>query len=127
MNSDINLDLFLDNPTYTEYNLKNYVFSNILNFESTNMIEFISGSDVDLLRSLKAEPGKDIYLCGGSNLAGFMLENQLIDQLNIKSNPVVLGEGIGLFAESQKKVRLRLFETKSFDNGVLFLSYSIKY
>ena len=91
------------------------------------MIEFVSGGDVDLVRSLKAQLGKDIYLCGGGNLSGFMLENQLIDQLNIKLNPVVLGEGIGLFAESQKKVRLRLFETKSFDNGVLFLSYSIKY
>ncbi|MBO0596185.1 dihydrofolate reductase [Nesterenkonia sp. E16_7] len=58
-------------------------------------IEVIHGDLPARVRELKAEPGRDIWLCGGAELAGQLLGE--IDELQLKINPLVLGAGIPLF------------------------------
>ncbi|MFS0793786.1 dihydrofolate reductase family protein [Microbacterium sp. 1P10AE] len=67
---------------------------------------------------LKREPGLDIWLCGGGELAGTLLPR--IDRLVIKRNPIVVGVGIPLF--SGRGDGIRAFERVSlrpFDSGVV--------
>lgn len=116
-------------PAYNDFNpyMKNYVFSKTAQFKSNDRVELVKQNEMEFIRNLKTENGKDIWLCGGGALAGSLLENELIDELLIKLNPVVLGDGIPLFGGCRKKVGLTLLDSKAYDSGVLLLRYRINY
>ncbi|MFD2571865.1 dihydrofolate reductase family protein [Spirosoma soli] len=116
-------------PAYTQVNpqLKNYVFSSSISFEPSPLIEVVREHEVSFVEGLKAQSGNPIWLCGGGELASKLLEAHLIDELVIKLNPVVLGEGIRLFGSSQTKVGLRLTDSKRYENGLMLLNYQIQY
>lgn len=112
-------------PAYP--NMKHYIFSKTLHFDNPHeQVEVVNADTVAFVQQLKAQEGTDIYLCGGGNFAGFLLEQELIDVLKIKLNPVLFGKGIPLFGSSSKKVALKLLDTKAYDSGVLLLSYQLK-
>jgi dihydrofolate reductase len=46
------------------------------------------------------KPGKDIYLCGGADLATTLFAENLIDEIILKLNPLLFGSGIPLFSGS---------------------------
>ena len=75
----------------------------------------------------KKEDDKKIWICGGGQLAGTLLDAGLIDKLILKVNPLLIGEGIPLFGSSQKKVHLKLEDLKTFDSGILVPAYKIEY
>lgn len=76
---------------------------------------------------LKAE-GKDIWLFGGGDLNHFFLQQDLIDEIMLFIQPIVLGNGIGLFGN--KASDLKKFKTKqlaALGSGFSLLMYeSIK-
>jgi dihydrofolate reductase len=49
--------------------LKQYLFSRSLRQSPDANVELVSGDAVTLVRGLKQQPGKDIWLCGGGQLA----------------------------------------------------------
>lgn len=61
-------------------------------------VETWAGDIVNRVCALKAQEGKDIWLCGGGLLAAQLDEE--IDELQLKVNPVTLGAGVPLFAHS---------------------------
>ncbi len=71
--------------------------------------------------ALKAQDGGDILVYGSGQLARFLLERGLVDQLNLLVYPVTLGGGKRLFGEVP--VRLKLTETRAFSAGVVLLQY----
>ena len=104
--------------------MENILISKSLRFESSQLR--IVGQDwVALVRELKQADEGDIYLCGGGELAGTLLDHDLIDRLVIKLNPVVFGNGIKLFGQSSKNVSLKLLDVKSYDSGVALHRYEI--
>ncbi|WP_344241865.1 dihydrofolate reductase family protein [Actinocorallia libanotica] len=74
------------------------------------------------VRRLKKEDGLDIWLCGGGRLAGSLLPE--IDELIVKSYPVVAGDGIPLFSAEFHPTRFTPSRRRSFENGVLVTWYS---
>lgn len=57
---------------------------------------------------MKAADGGPIWLCGGGDLAAQLLDHGLVDEVVVKHNPVLLGDGIGLFGPpSRRTTRLR--------------------
>jgi dihydrofolate reductase len=121
-------------PAYAPYNLKNYIFSRSLRFESNDKVQLVASDELDFIRQLKQsgpepghEPGKDIWLCGGGAFAGYLLEQELIDELILKVHPVIFGRGIPLFGSSAKSVRLAPYASRSFNTGVTVNSYRILY
>lgn len=78
------------------------------------------------MKEIKENSETDIYLCGGGNFAGWLLDYGLIDQLNLKLNPIILGEGIRLFGNSMTKAKLNLTEREYFEDGLLILTYELK-
>jgi hypothetical protein len=59
--------------------------------------------------------------------AGWLLDNELINVLRLKLNPVIFGGGTRLFGSSSKSVYLDLKESLDFEKGFKILTYDIKY
>lgn len=110
-------------PAYP--NLKHYIFSQSLDFTSTEQVMRIASHTIDTINALKQKSGKEIWLCGGGELVGFLLDNDLIDTLTVKVNPVLFGAGRKLFGSSTKSVQLKHLSSKAYDNGVLLNTYDV--
>ena len=107
--------------------MKNYVFSKSLRVDGPidERLTIVRSDAVSFIRNLKNSDGGRIYLCGGGIFASTLLDNNLIDLLIIKLNPVILGKGIRLFERSNRKADLSLIDTKIYQSGVVLLTYSI--
>jgi len=77
-----------------------------------------------LVQRLKREPSaRDIWLCGGGQLAAVLADE--IDALLLKINPVRLGAGIPLFATQHYSPQaFALQDTRAFSSGVVLCRYS---
>jgi len=100
--------------------LRQYVVSTTHD-SSDPAVEVISTDVVDRIKQLKAENGKDIYLIGGSRLAGSLLAE--IDSIVLKVYPVVAGSGIPLFTAEFNPTAFRLTDTRTLEGGTVVLTY----
>ena len=112
-------------PAYPH--MKHYVFSNNLKFENPNPQVQVKGLDLSEIDKLKAEEGTDIYLCGGGQFANWLLENQKIDTLKLKLNPLILGEGVKLFGNSSSKYKLEFVDCSIYENGLQIMTLNVIY
>lgn len=106
--------------------LKQYVFSRTMKESPDANVELFSDNILDLVKKLKSEPGKGIYLCGGTNLATLLFAKNLIDEVILKVNPVLFGSGLPLFSGIGRNIELKLTSSRIYDNGVLLLRYDVK-
>ncbi|MFE7760181.1 dihydrofolate reductase family protein [Streptomyces sp. NPDC057438] len=105
--------------------LREYVASRTLKESPDPNVEIISDDLVGKVRELKAEDGElGIYLCGGSAVAGALIDE--IDELMIKTYPVVQGSGMPMFGSGFAISEFTLDEVRGFDNGVVVRTYSRK-
>jgi len=81
--------------------------------------------DVSELRTLKNQPGKNVYVVGGATLVASLLNEELIDELRLIVHPLVLGKGQGLFSGVNKRLSLNLVQATSTDSGTVILTYRI--
>ncbi|WP_128381129.1 dihydrofolate reductase family protein [Streptomyces cavernae] len=96
--------------------LRQYVVSSTLAPDIDPAVTVVAKDPLALVRELKQEEGKDIWLCGGGVLAGQLLPE--IDELIIKSYPVVAGSGIPVFSGEFDPTLFRVTDRTSFDNDV---------
>jgi dihydrofolate reductase len=109
-------------------NMMHYIISKTLHLDTKDeRIEIIREEPIGLVKKLKQKDGKAIYLCGGGALAGFLLENEMIDELKLKVNPVLFGAGIKLFGKSNKQVNLVTIDSKLYKSGVTLSTYKLSY
>lgn len=106
--------------------LRQYVFSRSYDESPDPQVTIVSRDAVEVVRALKQEGGKAIWLCGGSALATTMLTAGLIDRLILKLNPVVFGSGIPLFAPVVTQVLTTLTDHKRYPSGHMVLHYDLK-
>ena len=109
------------------YELKHYIFSNTMQFESNDKVKLIKNNAVSFIQDLKMKEDGKLWLCGGGKLAGSLIEHKLIDQLVLKINPVMIGTGIPLFGNVKLRLNLDLVDMKQYSNGVLKSTYNIIY
>ena len=107
--------------------MQHYIFSNSLTFDKSDRNVKVVCPDLKYIHELKDQNGSDIYLCGGGMFAGWLLDNELINVLRLKLNPVIFGGGTRLFGSSSKSVYLDLKESLDFEKGFKILTYDIKY
>jgi dihydrofolate reductase len=79
--------------------------------------------DVAELRTLKAQPGKNMYVVGGATLVASLLNEDLIDELRLIVHPTVLGRGQSLFGGVSKRLSLDLVQAKSTESGRVIVTY----
>lgn len=114
----------------TELSPDEWIYSNFTTYvvthhdmSSTEHINFINENPADLLKRIKSETGKDIWICGGANLVGQLMKDDLIDQFYISVIPTLLGSGIRLFENVDKEIKLKLLKTQTY-NGITDLVYT---
>lgn len=81
---------------------------------------------VEEISRLKQQPGKDMVIFGGADLASTFVRLDLIDEYQMIINPVVLGNGTPLFQGLQEKLDLKLLKTQAFNCGNVVLYYEQK-
>ena len=83
---------------------------------------FTREAPADLVRDLRAQPGKNIWVCGGAAIVQALLQENLIDRLQITIIPTLLGDGIRLFDIFDREKPLRLIHTRT-AGGMVELTY----
>lgn len=90
------------------------------NLENTENIHFVNTEIQELIRTLKQQEGKDIWICGGANLIHRDMWANLIDEYQITTIPVLLGNGIRLFEKGSTKIKLEMTTVR--EENVLILA-----
>ena len=75
------------------------------------------------IRDLKAKPGRELQVHGSGALLRWMLERDLVDELNLLTVPVVLGKGTRLFPETGPDLALDLVDSQITPKGVIIQVY----
>lgn len=106
--------------------LTQYLFSCSMTESPDPNVKLIRKDAGGVVRQLKQSTGKDIWLCGGAELAAMLFAENLVDELILKHHPVLFGEGIPLVNAFGKWVGLELIESKVYSSGVMLLWYRVK-
>ena len=96
----------------------NYVFTRGTTTDTEN-VQLISGDIAAFVRSLKNRPGKDIWLVGGGQINTVLLNEQLIDEIILTVFPLVLGDGIPLFAPNAKRTQFETVGCQTYETGLI--------
>jgi len=83
----------------------------------------------DAVASIKAQPGaqpgKDVWLMGGSLLFRSLVDAGLVDRVEVTVFPVMLGAGGIPLLPAGQRCQLHLEECEPYPSGVLSLKYSV--
>jgi dihydrofolate reductase len=105
--------------------LPKYVVSSTLEDPEWNNTTVLEGDAVTEVSKLKQELDGEIVVPGSYRLARTLFEHDLVDELRLVVFPVVLGAGERLFGETGDKKPMRLVETKTIGDGLVFLTYEV--
>ena len=83
----------------------------------------IEGDVEAAVRELKAKPGRELQVHGSGALLRWLLERDLVDELNLEIHPVVVGDGLRLFPEHGQTHDLELVESRTTPSGVTIQVY----
>jgi dihydrofolate reductase len=100
-----------------------YVTSNTLTDPRWADTTVLSGDVAASIRELKAKPGGEVQVHGSGALIRWLLENDLVDELQLLIVPVVLGQGARLFAEAGPDLALDLVDSRVDSKGVTIQVY----
>ena len=105
---------------------KTFVVSRTLNSADHPTITVIRDDLVHAIVELRNEPGKDIWLFGGGQLFGSMLDLGLVDRVEVGIIPVLLGSGVPFLQPGSKRAPLRLLNSHVYKkSGVVSLEYEV--
>ena len=92
--------------------LPKYVPSSTLKDPGRNT-HVINGDVEAAVRELKAKPGRELQVHGSGDLLRWLLQRDLVDEINLRLYPVVVGDGLRLFPERGQTHDLTLVESRS--------------
>lgn len=102
--------------------MKKYVFSATQSHFAGDPVVIGSGIK-EAMEDLKKQPGKDIWLYGGSSLITTFMNLHLVDEYQIAVAPVILGAGKPLFKDIDHRVQLQLVKTETSASGTVLFVY----
>jgi dihydrofolate reductase len=85
----------------------------------------INGDIAGPINKLKQQNDENIILFGSPSAVHALAANDLVDEYWIFLNPILLGEGIPLFAKNNKRVKLKERTVKTFGCGVTGLNFEV--
>jgi dihydrofolate reductase len=106
--------------------VKTYVFSRTLEEKSGPRLTITKEDPASFVRRLREQPGKDICVMGGGELALSLFEAGVIDEVGLNIHPVLLGRGIPLFHEMTRQIDMELRDCRVFKNGCVYVLYGVK-
>ncbi len=105
---------------------RTFVFSRTLRQSDHDNVTIVGENWKEVVRSLREEDGKDIWLFGGGSLFRSLAEEGFVDLVEVAIIPIMLGAGIPLVAEPAGQIELTLTEHKVYEKtGTVFLVYAV--
>ena len=105
---------------------RSYVFSRSLRQSEHEGVRVIGEEWREVVRSLREESGKDIWLFGGGRLFGSLCEEGLVDTVEVAIMPVLLGGGVPFVAGLSRQVELKLTGQRVYEKtGTVVLMYEV--
>lgn len=86
-------------------------------------VEFYAGDLKNLVDVVLAPQHPNIWLVGGARLCQSFLALGLVDEIRLTIAPVLLGQGLRLFADSGLETRWRLTGVVAYNTAFVQLSY----
>jgi dihydrofolate reductase len=83
----------------------------------------LSGDVAAAIGELKAKPGGELQVHGSGTLIRWLLEHDLVDEIQLLVVPVVLGQGARLFPEAGPDIALDLVDSRADSKGVTIQVY----
>jgi dihydrofolate reductase len=102
-----------------------YVVSNALTAPSWEHTSVLSGDVAEGIRSLKADRDGELLLVGSVALARWLLEHELVDELNLIQFPVIVGQGESFLPRTGRDFALDLQDSRVFPTGIVALTYRV--
>lgn len=114
----------LENPIVGALNTRpKYVVSNTLTEPRWADTTVLSGDVAAAIGELKAKPGGELQAHGSGALIRWLLENELVDEINLLTVPVVVGQGTRLFPDAGPDIALDLVDSRAFPEGTTLQVY----
>lgn len=114
-------ELSPDEWVYSDFT--SYVVTHKSPTPTKDKIIFTPKDPVSLVKELRQRDGRDIWICGGADIIGQLIRENMIDLYYITVIPTILGSGLRLFKEDTDKIDLRLTKTRHY-NGMVDLVYT---
>jgi dihydrofolate reductase len=108
---------------FESHGLRCYIFSRSLPAGERDGAIFVREEPKRFVEELRKKKGKNIWLAGGGELTREFLKEDLVDELRLGIVPVLIGEGIRLFAAGFPQCEFTLTENKTYSGGVIALKY----
>src|SRR5437016_2484963 len=83
----------------------------------------LSGEVAAAVRELKAKPGRELQVHGSGALFRWLLDKDLVDEMNLFTFPVVVGQGTRLFPDTGPDTALDLVDSRATPGGVTIQVY----
>ena len=113
-----------DSPIWTALNTRpKYVVSRTLGEPAWADTTVLTGELAAAVRELKAKPGGELQVHGSGALIRSLLDAELVDQMNLLTAPVVVGQGTRLFPDTGPDLALELLETRTTPAGATLQVY----
>jgi dihydrofolate reductase len=101
-----------------------YVVSSTLQEPDWDNSRVLKGDVVTEVSKLKQELDGEIVVPASYQLGRTLIEHDLVDEVRLVVFPVVLGDGERLFGETIGKKPMRLVDTKTIGDGLVYLTYT---
>lgn len=105
--------------------MKTMVFSRTLQ-EDHPGVAIVTDGHREPVAALKAGPGKDIWLFGGGSLFRSLAADGLVDTVEVRIIPILLGSGVPLLPSLGKRIKLSLTAHSVNQTGIVSLEYTIQ-
>jgi dihydrofolate reductase len=102
------------------------VASRTLPAGSDRKLRIVKDDIVDQLAAAKRRAGGDIMIFASATLVHTLTAHDLIDVWRLNLQPVVVGRGLPLFAQVERRTQLDLRSAKTFSSGVIATHYVTK-
>jgi dihydrofolate reductase len=113
-----------DSPIWEALNTQpKYVVSTTLTDPQWSNTTVLSGDLAAAIGELKAKPGGELQVHGSGALIRWLLDNDLVDEMNLLIVPVVLGQGTRLFPDAGPDIALDLVDSRADSKGVTIQVY----
>lgn len=76
------------------------------------------------MRALKAEEGRDLHAIGSPGLVQTLIELDLVDDLQLMTDPLIVGGGKRLFRDAGGPKPLRLVASQVTTTGAIIATYA---
>jgi dihydrofolate reductase len=113
-----------DDPIWEALNTRpKYVVSNTLSDPRWANTTVISGDVGAAIGELRAKPGRELQVHGSRTLARWLLDNDLVDEINLLIYPLVVGQGARLFPDSGPDTAFEVLGSQALSSGVTIQVY----